>query len=109
MRPPFWRGQGSGCNLLRTRSRALTSEPIKRPKQHRIELAAAGGLEHCPELGTVAPLAGGFVHEFPHDLSTLPLAELGQLVRPVANVLALVLGAYPAVQRTWPDFFETNP
>jgi hypothetical protein len=99
----------AGCNSLRTRSRALTSEPIKRPKQHRIELAAAGGLEHCLELDTVTSLAGGFVHKFLDDLPFLPLAELAQLACLVANVLALVLGAYPAVQRTWPDFFETNP
>ena len=49
-------------------------------------------------LDTVTPFAGSSVHKFLHDLPTLPLAELVQLVRLVANVLALVPGAYPAVQ-----------
>ena len=82
---------------LQGRQRAFTSEPIKRPEQNCIELAAAGGLEHCLELDTVAPLAGGFVRKFPHDLPTLPLAELVQLVCLVANVLAFVFGGNSAV------------
>ena len=84
--------------ILQGRQRALTGEPIKRPKQHRIELAAAGGLQHCLELDKVASLAGGFVRKFLYDLPTLPLAKLVQLVCLVANVLSFVLSAYPAVQ-----------
>jgi hypothetical protein len=56
-------------------------------------------------LDTVTSLAGGFVHKFLHDLPTLPLAELAQLVCLVPNVLALVLGAYPAVQSNSNCFF----
>jgi len=58
------------ADIAQGRQRALTREPNKRPKHHRIKLAAAGGLERCLELGTLPPIAGGIVRKFLHDLPT---------------------------------------
>jgi hypothetical protein len=76
------------------RDHALAAEPVEGPKQHTVELAAAGVLEQRGELlaQANAPAATHVVHVLAHDLVATIGTPGAQLAELVFGVLPFVLG-----------------